>query len=102
MGQSLVLLGLSACRLVKNDFQPVGHSFEPHERLSYSWNASGEEGGGWPEDRRQLDADADERRHASAHGAVGLPARDEADYQRARYGWQRFVGGLERVAAGLD
>jgi uncharacterized protein YndB with AHSA1/START domain len=27
---------------------------------------------------------------------------DEAGYQGASYGWQRFVAGLERVAAALD
>jgi uncharacterized protein YndB with AHSA1/START domain len=32
----------------------------------------------------------------------GFRPRDEASHQRARYGWQRFVGGLKRVAAGLD
>jgi hypothetical protein len=29
-------------------------------------------------------------------------ASAEANYQGANYGWQRYVGGLERVAAGLD
>lgn len=76
--------------------------FEPHRRLSYSWNASGEE---------------------AANGLktvvfwtltptkVGTPVRleesgfrpeDDANYQGATYGWQRFIGGLERVVAGLD
>jgi uncharacterized protein YndB with AHSA1/START domain len=32
----------------------------------------------------------------------GFRAEDEANYRGASYGWQRFVGGLERVAAGLD
>jgi hypothetical protein len=31
----------------------------------------------------------------------GFRPEDEANYQGANYGWQRFIGGLERVAAGL-
>ncbi len=32
----------------------------------------------------------------------GFRPEDEAGYQGAIYGWQHFVGGLERVTAGLD
>jgi hypothetical protein len=32
----------------------------------------------------------------------GFRGEDEANYQGANYGWQRFVGSLERVIAGLD
>jgi len=32
----------------------------------------------------------------------GFRPEEEANYQGASYGWQRYVGGLERVAAGLD
>jgi cytochrome b561/uncharacterized protein YndB with AHSA1/START domain len=82
--------------LMQNDFRPVvGHRFnlrskpmphwngvvdcevlvvEPNERLSYSWNASGEEAATGDKDHRYLDADARERRRACAHGADGLPA----------------------------
>jgi hypothetical protein len=31
----------------------------------------------------------------------GFRPEDEANYQGANYGWQRFIGGLERVAARL-
>ena len=110
--------------LMKNDFQPVvGHRFnfratplphwngvvdcevlvvEPCARLSYSWNASGDEAAGglrtvvtWT--------------LTPAHGGTdvrmeqsGFRPEDEANYQGAGYGWRRFVAGLERVAAGLD
>jgi uncharacterized protein YndB with AHSA1/START domain len=109
--------------LMKNDFQPIaGHKFnfratplphwngvvdcevlvvEPCARLSYSWNASGDEASGglrtvvtWtltPADGGTL-----VRMEQS-----GFRAEDEANYQGAGYGWQRFVAGLERVAAGL-
>ena len=32
---------------------------------------------------------------------LGFQPEDEANYQGANYGWQRYIGGLERVAAGL-
>ena len=32
----------------------------------------------------------------------GFRVEDETFYQGASYGWQRMVGGLERVAAALD
>lgn len=32
----------------------------------------------------------------------GFRPWEKASYQGARYGWQRFVAGLERVAAGLN
>ena len=32
----------------------------------------------------------------------GFRPEDEANYQGASYGWQHFIGGLERVVAGLD
>jgi hypothetical protein len=31
----------------------------------------------------------------------GSRPEEEANYQGANYGWQRFIGGLERVVAGL-
>lgn len=78
--------------LMKNDFRPVaGHRFtfratpmpnwngvtdcevlaiEPNERLSYSFNASGEEAA-----NGYLDSNAHHKRSSRAHGAVRLPAR---------------------------
>jgi len=109
--------------LMKNYLQPVvGHRFnfratpmphwngvvdcevlavEPHRRLAYSWNASGQEA-------------ADGLKTVvtwtltPANGGTlvrmeqsGFRPEDETGYQGASYGWQRFVGGLERVVAGL-
>ena len=31
----------------------------------------------------------------------GFRPREEANHQGANYGWRRFIGGLERVVAGL-
>ena len=110
--------------LMKNDFQPVvGRKFnfratpmphwngvvdcqvlivEPHERLCYSWNASGEEAAGglktlvtWT--LTPVTGGTQVRMEQS-----GFRPEEEANYQGATYGWQRYVGGLERVAAGLD
>ena len=110
--------------LMKNDFQPVvGHRFnfratpmphwngvtdwqvlvvEPNERLSYSWNASGEEAAGG------LKSVVTWTLMPTSGGTLvrmeqsGFRPEDEANYHGANYGWQRFVGGLERVAATLD
>jgi uncharacterized protein YndB with AHSA1/START domain len=74
---------------------------EPNERLSYSWNTSGEEAAnglktitwtltlkkGGPHVRMEQ---------------LGFRPNEEANYQGANYGWQRFISGLERVVAGLD
>jgi uncharacterized protein YndB with AHSA1/START domain len=110
--------------LMKNDFQPmVGHRFnfrtppmphwngvvdcevlavEAHRRLSYTWNASGDEAASgvktivtWTLTR-------------TASGTLlrieqsGFRPDEDANYQGAAHGWQRFVGGLERVVARLD
>jgi uncharacterized protein YndB with AHSA1/START domain len=108
--------------LMANDFRPiVGRRFtfrttpmphwngvvncevlvvEPHKRLSYSWNSSGEGAGlktvvTWT--LTPTDGGTQVRMEQS-----GFRAEDEANYRGASYGWQRFVGGLERVAAALD
>ena len=109
---------------MKNDFQPVvGHRFNfratpmphwngvtdcqvlvvaPNERLSYSWNALGEEG------VKRLKTVVTWTLTPTKDGVLvrmeqsGFRPEDEADYRGASCGWQRFVRGLERVAAGLD
>jgi uncharacterized protein YndB with AHSA1/START domain len=104
--------------LMDNDFQPeVGHKFkfrstpmpnwngvidsqvlvvEPDKKLSYSWNSMGlesvvvwtlvETSGGTLVRMEQS----------------GFRPDQEANYQGANYGWQKFIGGLERVVAGLQ
>ena len=104
--------------LMDNDFEPVmGHKFnfrstpmpqwngvidcevlviEPNKKLSYSWGSMGLEsvvvwtlvatGGGTLVRMEQS----------------GFRPDQEANYRGANYGWQKFIGGLERVVAGLQ
>jgi uncharacterized protein YndB with AHSA1/START domain len=109
--------------LMKNDFRPVvGHKFnfradpmpgwngvtdcevlvvEPNERLSYSWNASGEEAMNglktvvtWT--LTPVDGGTLLRMEQS-----GFRAQDERFFKGAGFGWQKMVAALERVIAGL-
>jgi uncharacterized protein YndB with AHSA1/START domain len=104
--------------LMDNDFQPaVGHKckfrstpmpnwngiidsevlvVEPHKTLSYSWNSMG------------LESVVVWTLVATSGGTLvrmeqsGFRPDQEANYQGANYGWQKFIGGLERVVAGLQ
>jgi uncharacterized protein YndB with AHSA1/START domain len=103
--------------LMDNDFQPVaGHKFkfhttpmpnwngiidsevlvlEPNKKLSYSWNSLG------------LMSVVVWTLIATSSGTLlrmqqsGFGTDQDANYQGAKYGWQKFIGGLERVVAGL-
>jgi uncharacterized protein YndB with AHSA1/START domain len=75
---------------------------EPDRRLSYTWNASGDEASGglktivtWT----LTPADGGTRVRMEQSG---FRPEDEANYQGARYGWQKFIGELEKVVAGLS
>jgi uncharacterized protein YndB with AHSA1/START domain len=103
--------------LMDNDFQAVvGHRFnfrsppmpnwdgvidsdvlvvEPNKKLSYSWNALG------------LESVVVWTLAATKGGTLvrmeqsGFRPDQEANYKGANYGWQKFIGNLERVVAGL-
>jgi uncharacterized protein YndB with AHSA1/START domain len=103
--------------LLDNDFQPVvGHKFnfrappmpnwnglidsevlvvEPNKTLSYSWNSLG------------LVSIVVWTLLATSSGTLlrmeqsGFRPDQEAAYQGATYGWRKFMGGLEKVVAGL-
>src|SRR5271168_4028960 len=104
--------------LMKNDFQPVvGHQFsfratpmpnwngvitcevlvvETNSRLSYSWGSLGMESVvTWT--LTPTEAGTHVRMEQS-----GFRPDQEANYKGASYGWQKFIGGLERVVAGLE
>jgi uncharacterized protein YndB with AHSA1/START domain len=104
--------------LLSNDFQPVvGHKFtlratpvphwngvidcevlaiEPRHRLSYRWGSMGlqtvvtftltPKNGGTRVRMEQS----------------GFPSEEGANYKGASYGWQKFLGSLERVVGGLN
>jgi uncharacterized protein YndB with AHSA1/START domain len=110
--------------LMKNDFEPVvGHRFtlrapamahwngvtdcevlavEPNRRLSYSWNASGDEAEGGLKTIIAWTLIPAEGGTLVRMEQSGFRPEDEGNYQGAGYGWRRFVGGLERVVAELD
>ena len=104
--------------LMDNDLRPVvGHRFnfrstpmpnwngvidcevlvvEPNKKLSYSWNSLG------------LESVVVWTLVATSSGTLvrmeqsGFRPDQEANYKGANYGWQKFIGGLERVVAGLQ
>lgn len=103
--------------LMDNDFQPViGHSFqfrsapvpnwdgiinshilvvEPDKKLSYSWGSLGLESVVvWT----LIPTEGGTLVHME-HSGFG-PDQDAA-YKGAQYGWQKFIGNLEQVIAGL-
>jgi uncharacterized protein YndB with AHSA1/START domain len=104
--------------LLKNDFQPVaGHSFrlsrdpmpnwdgvidcqviavEPCRTLSYTWGALGL-GSVVTFTLTATDAGTHVRMEQS-----GFRPDQGANYKGAQYGWQKFMGNLERVVAGLE
>lgn len=109
--------GLMKEWLMDNDFKPVvGHRFhfrnkpvadwdgviesevlvvEPDRKLSYRWNALG------------LESVVTWTLVATEGGTLvrmeqaGFRADQDAAYKGAGYGWKKFIGGMERVVAGL-
>jgi len=108
--------------LMQNDFQPVvGHRFnfraapmphwngvvdcqvlvvEPFERLSYSWDASGEEAAGGLKTVVTWTLTPTKGGVLVRMEQSGFRPEDETNYQGAGYGWPRFFAGLERVQPG--
>jgi len=107
--------------LMNNDFQPVvGHSFnfratpmphwngvvdcqvlvvEPNRQLSYRWNASGEEAAGGLKTTVTWTLTPTKGGTLVRMEQSGFRPEDERNYQGASYGWQKFIEGLERLAA---
>ena len=104
--------------LMKNDFQPVvGHRFtfratpvpnwngvidgevlvvDPMTRLSYGWGSMGLESVvAWT-----LTPTTGGTHVRMEHS--GFPSEEGANYKGAKYGWQKFIGNMERVIGGLD
>jgi uncharacterized protein YndB with AHSA1/START domain len=104
--------------LMDNDFQPVvGHSFkfrstpvpnwdgiidsqvlaiEPNRKLSYSWGSMGLESVvTWTL------TPTDTGTHVHMEHSGFRPDQEFA-YKGAQYGWQKFIGNMERIVAGLE
>ncbi|MGD0506772.1 MAG: SRPBCC domain-containing protein [Terriglobales bacterium] len=104
--------------LMKNDFQPVtGHRFnlratpmpnwngvidcevlvvEPNSQLPYSWGSMG---------LKSVVAWTSTPTKGGTHVRMeqsGFRSEEDAYYKGASYGWQKFIGSLERVVGGLD
>jgi uncharacterized protein YndB with AHSA1/START domain len=104
--------------LMDNDFQPVvGHSFqfrstpvpnwngiidsqvlviEPNKKLSYGWGSLGLE---------SVVTWTLSPTNSGTHVRMehsGFRSDQDAAYKGANYGWQKFIGNLERVVAGLE
>ena len=110
--------------LMKNDFQPVvGHKFnfraepmpgwngvtdcevlivEPNERLSYRWDASGEEAANGLKTVVTWTLTPAKAGTLARMEQSGFRPDQESNYQGAKYGWRKFIGGLERVVAELQ
>jgi len=110
--------------LMKNDFQPVvGNKFnfraepmpgwngvtdcevlivEPNERLSYRWDASGEEAANGLKTVVTWTLTPAKAGTLVRMEQSGFRAQDERFYQGAGFGWQKMIAALEKVAAGLD
>jgi uncharacterized protein YndB with AHSA1/START domain len=104
--------------LMKNDFQPVvGHQFnfrstpvpnwdgiinsqvlviEPNSRLAYNWDSMG---------LKTVVTWTLTPTKSGTHlrmEQTGFGSEEDAYYKGANYGWQKFIGNLDRVVAGLD
>ena len=73
---------------------------EPNHRLSYSWNASGEEAAGGLKTVVTWTLTPTKGGGLVRMEQSGFRPEDEANCQGANYGWQRYIGGPERMAAG--
>ena len=108
--------------MMNNDFEPeVGRRFqfqteprrgwngiadcevlvvEPLQRLSYNWGVGGGESGlQWVVQWTLTPAEGGT--HVRMEQS-GFRPDQGANYKGAQYGWQKFIGNLERVVAGLE
>ena len=109
--------------LMANDFEPrVGHRFTfrmpgmpgwngvtdcevlsvvPNEELSYTWNASGEEAATGIKTIVKWTLEAFDGGVLVRMEQSGFREQDQRNFMGAKFGWERNLGELERVVAGL-
>ena len=109
--------------LMANDFQPrVGHRFTfhmapmqgwngvtdcevisvvPREELAYTWNASGAEAATGLKTVVKWTLEAFDGGVLVRMEQSGFREQDQRNFMGAKYGWERNLGELERVVAGL-
>lgn len=75
---------------------------EPNKRLSYSWNASGEEAANGLKTVVTWTLTPTKGGTHVRMEQSGFRPEDGSFNQGASYGWQKMIAGLERVVAGLD
>jgi uncharacterized protein YndB with AHSA1/START domain len=74
--------------------------FDPLQRLSYIWGVGGSESGlQWVVLWTLTPAEGGT--HVRMEQS-GFRPDQQAAYQGAKYGWQKFIGALERVVGGLE
>lgn len=121
--RALTQSALLAEWLMQNDFAPkVGHRFnfrappmphwngvvdcevlavEPNRRLSYSWNASGAEAANGLKTVVTWTLTPTKAGVLVRMEQSGFRPEEEANYQGAQYGWQKYIAALDHVAAAL-
>jgi uncharacterized protein YndB with AHSA1/START domain len=67
---------------------------EPNEQLSYSWNASGEEAAAGLKTVVTWTLKPTKSGTLVRMEQSGFRPEEEANYQGASYGWQRYIAGL--------
>ena len=119
--RALTQAPLIAESLMQNDFEPVvGRRFQlradpmpnwnglvdcevlvvdPPQRLSYNWGVGGDGGLQWVVLFTLTPAEGGTRVRMEQSG---FGPDQQAAYQGANYGWQKFFGGLERVVGEMD
>ncbi|MDR6632218.1 uncharacterized protein YndB with AHSA1/START domain [Phyllobacterium sp. 1468] len=70
---------------------------EPQERLSYSWNASGDEAANGVKTIVTFTLTPVNGGTYLRMEQSGFGPNEEANYRGAQYGWQKFIGQLEQV-----
>src|SRR6516225_6877288 len=74
---------------------------EPNRRLSYSWNASGEEAAGGLKTVVTWTLTPTRDGVLVRMEQSGFRPEDETNYRGANYGWPKYLEALEQVAAVL-